>query len=79
MLLPEGLEGGNGIHTRQSKKPVTGLCLQLLDHLLVARAFDDLPCALAVLALVAEDGDASSAVTSPMVLWRRRRRDGRRR
>ena len=58
MLLPEGLEGGDGIHARQSKKPVTGLCLQLLDHLLVARAFDDLPRALAVLALVAEDGDA---------------------
>ena len=58
MLLPEGLEWGDGVHARQSKKPVTGLCFQLLDHLLVARAFDDLPRALAVLALVAEDGDA---------------------
>ena len=58
ILLPEGLEWGDGIHARQSKEPVTGLCLQLLDHLLVARAFDDLPRALAVLALVAEDGDA---------------------
>ena len=27
MLLPEGLEWGDGIHARQSKKPVTGLCL----------------------------------------------------
>ena len=27
MLLPEGLEWGDGIHARQSKKSVTGLCL----------------------------------------------------
>ena len=58
MLLPEGLEWGDGIHARQSQKPATGLCLQLLDHLLIALAFDDLPRALAVFTLVAEDGDA---------------------
>ena len=54
---PEGLEGSDGIDTRQRKESMAGLRLELGDHLLIAGALDDLPRTLAVAPLVADDGD----------------------
>jgi hypothetical protein len=55
---PEGLQRSDGIDPRQRKEPMAGLRLELGDHFLIAGALDDLPRALAVASLVADDGDA---------------------